>query len=178
MLHPCLAAAVRGGVGAASAVRLPRRGLTAPATLAFEPFKAHVRRDMMAAMKARQSAEAQLLKALVADLTYAEKAGQAAAAASAAPLLQQAIKRRRESAAAYAANGRADLAEKEEREAALLGAYLPAPLATDALEALIRSVGSTNMGAIMKHPDIVSAVADGRVDRKVLSQVAKRLLAA
>ena len=53
-------------------------------------------------------------------------------------VLEKMVKQRRESIAAFEQGGRADLAEKEKAEIALLQVYLPAQLSEAEVDALIR----------------------------------------
>lgn len=62
------------------------------------------------------------------------------------------IKQRRESAEQMRAGGREELAEKEEREAELLGAYMPEQMSEDEVRAIVREAiegGAADMGAVM-----------------------------
>ncbi len=81
------------------------------------------------------------------------------------------VKQRKESATQFAEADRPELAAKEQREAALLEQYLPAPLDQAALAALIdeavRETGATSpkdMGKVMKAlmPRLAGQVVDGK----------------
>jgi len=91
------------------------------------------------------------------------------------------VKQRKDSAEQFKAGGRPDLAEKEERELAILQAFLPAQLTGAELEALVAStIAETGaktpkeMGLVMKalQPKIA-----GRADGKQASELVKKLLA-
>lgn len=94
------------------------------------------------------------------------------------------VKQRKDSATQFAAAGRAELAEKEQREAAILERYLPAALDASALAALIDqavtesgATGPKDMGKVMKvlMPRLAGQVVDGKA---VNDQVKARLGAA
>ena len=80
------------------------------------------------------------------------------------------VKQRKDSATQFDAAGRGELAEKERREAVILGRYLPAALDAAALDALIRAAiaesgasGPRDMGKVMKvlMPRLAGQVVDG-----------------
>jgi uncharacterized protein YqeY len=96
-------------------------------------------------------------------------------------VLSSLVKQRKESVQLYQEGGRAELAEKEEAELAILQEFLPAPLGADEIAALIeRAVNETgaegprDMGKVMK---IVSAETRGRADGKMVSDMVKERLA-
>jgi uncharacterized protein len=91
------------------------------------------------------------------------------------------VKQRKDSVAQFAAAGRQELADKEQREAAILERYLPAALDPAALASLIdvavRESGATgpkDMGKVMKAlmPRLAGQVVDGKA---VNEQVKARL---
>ena len=87
-----------------------------------------------------------------------------------------AIKKRREAAELMRNNGRAELADKEEQEAAVLQGYLPAQIGEDEVRAMVREAvdaGAKNLGDVMKQ---VSPRTKGRFDGKELNRIAKEVL--
>ena len=91
------------------------------------------------------------------------------------------VKRREEAAQAYADAGRAESADRENREAAILRAYLPAGLSAEQLEAELRRViedvqpsGPGGFGQVMKE---ASRRLAGRAEGGEIAGVARRLLA-
>lgn len=95
-------------------------------------------------------------------------------------LLTSEVKRRREAAAAFRDGGREDRAASEETEAAVYEAYLPEPLADDALAALVAAVvtetgasSMKDMGAVMR---TVLERAEGRADGSRVSPLVKAAL--
>jgi hypothetical protein len=64
----------------------------------------------------------------------------------------KAIRQRHESAAQMRGGNRADLADKEDREAEALGKYLPPQLGEEEVRAMVReavAAGADNIGAVM-----------------------------
>jgi uncharacterized protein YqeY len=95
-------------------------------------------------------------------------------------VIRKQLKQRQESVRGFEKGGRPDLAAKERREIDYLSQYLPAPLAENEIQQLVREaikeVGATSkaqMGAVMK---VATEKAAGRVEGKVLSQAVQRIL--
>lgn len=96
-------------------------------------------------------------------------------------VLTKQVKQRRESIEMYTAAGRADRAELERAEAAILTEFLPQQLGVDEIEALVRraiaDVGASSpadMGRVMGR---LSPETRGRADGRAVSDVVRRLLA-
>jgi len=96
-------------------------------------------------------------------------------------VLEKMIKQRRESAALYRDGNRADLADKEEAEVALLSTYLPEQLTDEEIDALIADAiastgaeGIRDMGKVMGK---LKAAAQGRADMGELGTRVKARLA-
>ena len=92
------------------------------------------------------------------------------------------VKQRRESVEQFTAAGRADLAGKEEREMAILLAYLPAPLSdaelAAAVDATITELGASSMKDMGRVVQTVLAAHKGRADGKRVSSAVKARLTA
>ena len=95
-------------------------------------------------------------------------------------VIQTLCKQRRESVEQYRQGGRNDLADKETRELDILQKMLPAQASTEEVEAAVRKAiaevgakGPQDMGKVMK--PVLAALA-GKVDRKVVSELVKKLL--
>jgi uncharacterized protein YqeY len=125
-----------------------------------------VRTDMMSATKAGEKERAGALRMVLSELQKAVKDGNADELA----VLRRERKRRLEAAAQFRDGGRPELAAREESEAELIDAYLPAELDDSELDALVASAiadtgatGPKDMGQVMK---AVMAKAGGRADGK------------
>ncbi|MFP5259984.1 MAG: GatB/YqeY domain-containing protein [Acidobacteriota bacterium] len=96
-------------------------------------------------------------------------------------VLAKQVKQRRESIDLFAKANRADLVEKEERELAVLTAYLPAPLTDDelaaAVNAAVAELAASTMKDMGKVVQSVLAAHKGRVDGKRVSDAVKARLA-
>ena len=140
--------------------------------------------DLKEAMKARDAAKLGTLRMLKSAFKYAaiEKSGADAVVddETALSVIRKQIKQREDAAAGFEQGGRADQAEKERAEIAVLSVYLPKALSPEELSAIVRDaiaeVGATDkaqMGAVMK---AAQAKAAGRADgRSLSSEVQKQL---
>lgn len=95
-------------------------------------------------------------------------------------VVRKEIKKRQDSIESFTKANRADLADKETKELAILQAYLPAGLSDAEIEQIVKDaiaeVGATTkaqMGAVMK---AAQAKAAGRADGKTLSSLVQKLL--
>ncbi len=137
-----------------------------------------LRADTTAALKGGDRERCQALRLVTSELQKAEKEGGGDEVA----VLQRERKRRLESATAFRDAGRTDLAEAEEREAALIEGYLPAQLSDHELHALVGdAVAETgaaspkDMGKVMS---LVMGRTGGRADGKRVSALVKEKLTA
>jgi uncharacterized protein YqeY len=97
-------------------------------------------------------------------------------------LVQRAIKRRREAADQYGKGGRPELADKESREAGILGEYLPPPASEAELrEAAVATAqelqasGPRDMGPMMKAlREQFAGRADGKTLQSIVAEVLSR----
>ena len=96
-------------------------------------------------------------------------------------LLNKAAKQRRDSLEIYKTQGRADLAEKEQAELAVIEEFLPKQLSPSELEAkvkeIIASTGASGPGDMGKVMGTASKSLAGLADGKSISETVKRLLA-
>lgn len=96
-------------------------------------------------------------------------------------VVAQEIKKRHNAAEIFRKNGRDDKAQEEEAEARLLAAYLPQQLSADELRpqvaALIGELGLSGPQAIGKLMPQLMERFKGRAEGRVLSQLARELLA-
>lgn len=140
--------------------------------------------DLKEAMKARDAAKLGTLRMLKSAFKYAaiEKSGADAVVddETALSVIRKQIKQREDAAVGFEQGGRADQAEKERAEIAVLSVYLPKALSPEELSAIVRdaiaevgATGKAQMGAVMK---IAQAKAAGRADgRSLSSEVQKQL---
>jgi uncharacterized protein YqeY len=141
--------------------------------------------DLKEAMRARDAAKLGVLRMLKSALKYAaiEKSGAEGELddTEATQVIRKQVKQRQDSIESFEKGGRAELAEKEKGELAILNSYLPAAMSAEDLAGLVREtiakVGATSraqMGAVMK---ALGPKVAGRADGKSLRQEVQRQLA-
>ncbi len=140
--------------------------------------------DIVTAMRARDQETLDALRMLKAALTNKRvELTRELEDGEALQVVTALVKQRRDSITQFAAAGRQELADKEQREAAILERYLPAALDPSALAALIDeavrdsgAAGPRDMGKVMKAlmPRLAGQVVDGKA---VNEQVKARLAA-
>jgi uncharacterized protein YqeY len=95
-------------------------------------------------------------------------------------LLTKAVKQRKESAETYQANGRAELAEKEWAEVAVIEEFLPKQLTEDELksrlQAIIARVGASGPQDLGKVMGAATKELAGQAEGKAISATVKQLL--
>src|SRR6059036_88083 len=140
--------------------------------------------DLKEAMRAKDTTKLGVLRMLKSALKYAAIAKSDAEAELSDPEAVQVIrkqaKQRQDSIESFEKGGRAELAEKEKEELAILNSYLPQAMSADELAKIVREtigeVGATSkaqMGTVMK---ALQAKVAGRADGKTLSaEVQKQL---
>lgn len=92
-------------------------------------------------------------------------------------VIRKAIKKRRESVEMYKQAGRTDLADKEQREVAMLDEYLPADVAPEVIRAAVRAAidgGAATIGAVMGK---VMPQFKGRADGNVINTIVREEIA-
>ena len=136
-----------------------------------------VKDDLAAAMRAGERDRVGRLRLVLSELQKAAKDGNDDEGA----VLRRERKRRLDAAAQFREAGRDDLVAGEEAEAELIGAYLPAELPDEELNALvaeaIAEAGATSpkaMGSVMK---VVMPKVAGRADGRRVSAAVKEILA-
>ena len=145
--------------------------------------------DMVAAMKARDSALVTTLRRAIGALKNEKVAGKEARQLSEADevaVLQREVRSRRDSAQAYTDGMRPELAAKELAEVDILSRYLPAMLSDAELDAIVAeevataaasaggAPGMRQMGAVMK---AVNARVAGRAEGSAVAAKVRAALA-
>jgi len=135
-----------------------------------------VKADATAALKAGDRELAGALRLILSELQKAEKDG----GADEVEVLQRERKRRLESAEAYRDAERADLAETEESEAALIEGYMPEQLSDSELHAIVGDAvaasGASSPKEMGKVMSVVMPQVKGKADGKRVSAAVKELL--
>lgn len=144
-------------------------------------LKTTLSNDMKAAMKARDFLRLNALRMLLAEIQKREIDKKAALdEPEILKTISSLLKQRNDSIEAFQKGGRQDLVDKEKMEATILQAYLPAPLSQSEVEVIVRmaieETGATSQGDIGRVMKIAMAKAEGRVDGRVINELARTLL--
>ncbi len=136
---------------------------------------------MTTALKAGDRERAGALRLITNELQKAHKEASGREVDEVA-VLQRERKRRVEAADAYRDAGRQDLAESEQREAALIEGYMPEQLSDDELHAIVGDVvaetGAASPKEMGKVMSMVMPRVQGRADGKRVSAVVREKLTA
>lgn len=147
-------------------------------------LKERIDQDLKNSMRAKDELTTSVLRMLKSAVKYKETEPGAKALDDGGvfQVIGMLIKQRRDSVEQFRSGRRNDLAEKEEREIALLQRYLPQQLSADELTAEVRSAiaqagakGPKDMGAVMK---LLTPRLQGRVEGRALAEAVKAALAA
>ena len=148
-------------------------------------LKDRLRSDLTGAMKARDEVRSSTLRMVLTAITNAEVAGKQARELSddeVVGVLSSEAKKRREAAEAFADAGRAESAEKERAEAAVIAEYLPAQLSAEEVSALVaeaiestgaKADGMKAMGRVM---GVLQPQVRGRADGGAVAAEVRRQL--
>lgn len=145
-------------------------------------LKERIDAELKNAMRSKNELLTSVLRMLKSAVKYKEVEPGAKALDDAGVLqvIGSLIKQRRDSAEQFKAGNRPELADKEEKEIALLQGFLPQQLSKEDLSAEIRSAiaasgakGPRDMGAVMK---ILMPKVQGRAEGKAISDEVKSQL--
>lgn len=150
-------------------------------------LKDRLRADLTTAMKARDELRSSTLRMVLSAVTNAEVAGKSAKVLTddeVVAVLTTEAKKRREAAVAFADGGRAESAEKERAEAAVIADYLPEQLTeaevAEIVAAAVESTGAVaeGMKAMGKVMGVVTPQVKGRADGGAVAAEVRRQLGA
>lgn len=143
-----------------------------------------VSKDIVAAMKAKDKVRLEALrniKKVFIEAKTAPGANDTLDNAVALKILQKLAKQGNDSAALYKSQNRADLAEAELAQVAVIESYLPKPLSLEEIETAVKDIisqtGATSIKDIGKVMGASNKQLAGRADGKTISDIAKKLLA-
>ncbi|UUC45769.1 GatB/YqeY domain-containing protein [Flavobacterium cerinum] len=139
--------------------------------------------EMKTAMKAKDTVALEALRAIKSEILLAQTsgAGQELKEEDEIKILQKLVKQRKDSAAIFSEQGRADLAEPELAQVAVIEKFLPAQLSEAEVEAIVSKIisegGFSGMGSMGQVMGVVSKELAGKADGKTISTIVKKLLA-
>jgi uncharacterized protein YqeY len=139
--------------------------------------------EMKEAMKAKDEATLRGLRAVKAEIIKAKTepgAGGEINADKEIQLLQKMVKQRRDSLDIYQQQNRADLAQKEQEEIAVIEKFLPKQLTPEELRAEVQSIitetGAASPADMGKVMGVATKKLAGKTDGKAISAMVKELL--
>jgi uncharacterized protein len=150
-------------------------------------LKDRLRADLTTAIKSRDQVRSSTLRMVLTAITNAEVAGKEARELSDADIigvLSTEAKKRREAAVAFRDGGRAEMADKETAEAAVIADYLPEQLSeqeiADLVTSAIAQLGATGEGlkAMGRVMGVVQPQVKGRADGGAVAAEVRRQLGA
>lgn len=141
--------------------------------------------EMKDAMKAKNESVLRSLRAIKAEIIKAKTdpgAGGEIDEATEQKFLQKMMKQRKDSLEIFEKQGRADLAEKEKEEMAVIERFLPKQLSEaeikEAVKGIIAQTGASTVADLGKVMGVASKQLAGIADGKTISTVVKELLSA
>ena len=138
--------------------------------------------QMKDAMKAKDEAGLRGLRAIKAAILLAKTSGGSGELTSddEVKLLQKLVKQRKDSLDIYRQQNRADLAQKEEEEIAIIEKFLPKQLDSEELKTIIAAIivetGASSAADMGKVMGAANKQLAGQADGKTISAVVKELL--
>jgi uncharacterized protein len=146
-------------------------------------LKSQIDNDIKQAMLAREKEKLEALRSIKAMILLAEtdKANNGVITPETEnKLLMKAAKQRKESAEIFEKENRADLAERELFQLAIISAYLPKQLSEEEVKAevikIIEQVGAKGPQDMGKVMGTATKTLAGKADGKMISELVKKLL--
>ena len=148
-------------------------------------LKDRLRSDLTASIKARDELRSSTIRMVLSAITNAEVAGKQARELTdddIVGVLSTEAKKRREASTAFADAGRAELADKERAEAAVIADYLPEQLSAEEIADLVTSViaqtgaGDEGMRAMGRVMGALTPQVKGRADGGAVAAEVRRQL--
>jgi uncharacterized protein len=139
--------------------------------------------EMKDAMKAKDEATLRGLRAIKAEIIKAKTepgAGGQLTSETEIKMLQKMMKQRKDSLEIYKQQNRADLAQKEQEEIALIQKFLPKQMSEDELrnilKKIIADIGASSPADMGKVMGVATKQLAGKADGKTISALVKELL--
>jgi hypothetical protein len=140
-------------------------------------LKERLRTEMNAARRERDKLRTVLLTTTLSELKNREiELGREAGDEDVLDVIAKGIKKRREAAEQMRAGGRVELAEREEREAALLQEYLPPSLSESEVRAMIEEIVAGGAGAVGPVMGQLAPRIKGRFDAREANRMVREVL--
>jgi uncharacterized protein YqeY len=139
--------------------------------------------SMKEAMRAKETVALEALRAIKSEILLAQTASgskEEITEADEIKILQKLVKMRKDSASIFTEQNRADLAEPELAQIAVIEKFLPAQLSEAEVEAIIAKIiaetGASGIASMGKVMGLASAQIGGQAEGKTISTIVKKLL--
>ena len=139
--------------------------------------------SMKEAMRAKDTVALEALRAIKSEILLAQTASgskEEITEADEIKILQKLVKMRKDSASIFTEQNRADLAEPELAQIAVIEKFLPAQLSEAEVEAIIAKIiaetGASGISSMGKVMGLASAKLGGTAEGKTISTIVKKLL--
>lgn len=144
--------------------------------------KSKIQKELMGAMKAKDEVRSSVLKMVKSEILLEESKGKDSAVDEDGlqKIIQSMVKKRRQSITEFEKGNRADLADKEKAEIAILEEYLPEAVSADTIEKAIQDVAGDrdltmkDMGPLMGQ--VMAKFKGQNIDGKLVSELVKKFL--
>ena len=138
--------------------------------------------DLKAAMLSKNEAALRALRAVKSAILLAKTSGGGAISSDdEMKMIQKLVKQRKESVQIFETQGRADLAQGEKEEIAVIEKYLPAQMDEAAIreevKKIVASLGASSPADTGKVMGAASKALAGKADNKIVAGIVKELLA-
>ncbi len=143
-------------------------------------------KDLISAMKARDTFTTTVLRGLKSDIKNSQIAGgtrgEEISDEKVIEILSSAAKRRKDSIEQFTAGNRKDLADKETAELEIIQRYLPEQLSEDKVREIVTAtIDQEGVGSLKELGKLMKALMPklkGKADGKLISSLAKEILSA
>jgi uncharacterized protein YqeY len=139
--------------------------------------------SMKEAMRAKDTVALEALRAIKSEILLAQTASgskEEITEADEIKILQKLVKMRKDSYEIFTTQNRADLAEPELAQIAVIEKFLPAQLSEGEVEAIIAKIiaetGASGIASMGKVMGLASAQIGGQAEGKTISTIVKKLL--
>jgi hypothetical protein len=138
--------------------------------------------DIKSAMLAKETLKLEALRAVKSTILLLKTSPEGYTDETELKALQKMVKQRKETAEVYNSQNRADLAEVEISQAAVIETYLPKQMNTEDIKTeivkIIAKVGAKSAADMGKVMGMASKQLAGKADGKIISTIVKELLSA
>ena len=140
-----------------------------------------IQKDLEDALRQKDEVKTSTLRLAIAAVNNAKiEKGRELEGQELVGIIQKEAKKRQESIAAFKSGGRHDLAEKEEKELAILKTYLPEPISDEELlkivDSQISEVGARDIKDLGKVMSAVLSKVKGRAEGSAVATIVKSKL--